>query len=118
MLCQEYFTLKWYQIRLKIREISSKKVFDWKFTQTPDPHGYWTIDTGDSQLGINGGLTRSREPFEKDRMTNSVEVPSVDTYSEKVIQAGGKAGKKISMPNMGYLALCEDIYSLPLIYYI
>ncbi|OSY17394.1 hypothetical protein BTJ48_01205 [Bacillus mycoides] len=82
--------------------------FGWKFEKMPGPHDYWFIITGESDKpGIDGGLMKS--PDGATRTTNSIEVPSVDEYINKVIENGGQVVvPKTAIPNMGYFAYCID----------
>ncbi len=81
-------------------------VFGWEFNQL-DGQEYWVIKTGeDSQPGINGGLT-GKDPHSSDqsnRMTNIIDVPSIEDFSKKIIAKEGKVMAKISIPNMGYFS--------------
>ena len=71
----------------------------------------WVIKTGEgSQPGINGGLT-GKDPHSSDpssRMTNTIDVPSIEDFSKKIIAKGGKVMAKVPIPNMGLLAICKD----------
>lgn len=43
------------------------------------------------------------------RTTNSIEIPSIDEYLQKVIDSGGQiVVPKTAIPNMGYFAHCLD----------
>ena len=82
----------------------------------PGPHDYWFIITGESDRpGIDGGLMKS--PDGATRTTNSIEVPSVDEYINKVIENGGQVVvPKTAIPNLGYFAYCIDNQGLLLEY--
>jgi predicted enzyme related to lactoylglutathione lyase len=73
---------------------------------------YWFITTGESdQPGINGGLMKS--PDGATRTTNSIEVPSVEEYLNKIVQKGGKViVPRTPIPGMGYFAYCTDSQGL------
>ena len=46
---------------------------------------------------------------EQQEITNYIDVRSVDEYSAKVEQSGGKVRMpKMAIPGMGYLAVCSD----------
>ena len=49
---------------------------------------YWMANTGSEEPGINGGLSK-RMPGQIG-MTNTVNVPSVDSYAKKIIEKGGQ----------------------------
>ena len=85
-----------------------KEVFAWEFKKWDGPQDYWFVKTGeDSQPGINGGLTPKMN--QSGRVTNSIDVPSVDDFSKKISTSGGKIVRpKMTIPGIGYFALCED----------
>jgi len=85
-----------------------KEVFGWKFEKWDGPMEYWMINTGDDkQPGINGGLAR-RMPGQIG-MTNTIDVPSVDEYINKIVSKGGqRLLPKMPIPGVGYFASCMD----------
>lgn len=90
-----------------------KEVFGWKFNKWDDPQDYWLVKTGeDSQPGINGALTPKTNQGSGNtggRITNSIDVPSIDEFSSKISMEGGKVlSPKMPIPGVGYLAICED----------
>ena len=89
-----------------------KEVFGWEFNKWNGPQDYWFVKTGeDSQPGINGGLTpkMNQSGATSGRVTNSIDVPSVDDFSGKISTEGGKIVQpKMAIPGIGYLAVCED----------
>ena len=90
-----------------------KEVFGWEFNKWNGPQDYWRVKTGeDSQPGINGGLTPKRNQDNANtssRVTNTIDVPSVDEFSTKITMGGGKiVSPKMAIPGIGYLAICED----------
>ena len=90
-----------------------KEVFGWKFNKWEGPQDYWLVKTGeDSQPGINGGLTPKTNQGSGNtggRITNSIDVPSIDEFSNKISMEGGKVlSPKVPIPGVGYLAICED----------
>ena len=90
-----------------------KEVFGWEFNKWDGPQDYWLVKTGeDSQPGINGGLTPKTNQGSGNtggRITNSIDVPSIDEFSNKISMEGGKVlSPKIPSPGVGYLAICED----------
>ena len=71
-----------------------------------DSNDYWFNITGENDSGIDSGLMKSPDDA---RMTNSIEVPSIDEYLNKVTENGGKVVvPKTTIPNMGYFAYCID----------
>jgi predicted enzyme related to lactoylglutathione lyase len=90
-----------------------KEVFGWEFKKWDGPQDYWFVKTGeDNQPGINGGLTpkmNQQSGATSGRVTNSIDVPSVDDFSKKISTVGGKIVRpKMTIPGIGYLAICED----------
>ena len=84
-----------------------QKVFGWKINKWDGPQDYWLITTGEKgEPGIDGALMR-RMPGAT--TVNTVDVPSVDEFVQKVIAAGGKVVMpKDTVPGVGYLAYCAD----------
>jgi predicted enzyme related to lactoylglutathione lyase len=90
-----------------------KEVFGWEFNKWNGPQEYWLVKTGeDSQPGINGGLTPKMNHGSGNtggRVTNTIDVPSIDEFSKKISMEGGKVVRpKTAIPGIGYLAICED----------
>ena len=90
-----------------------KEVFGWEFNKWNGPQEYWLVKTGeDSQPGINGGLTPKTNQGSGNtggRITNSIDVHSIDEFSNKISMEGGKVlSPKMPIPGVGYLAICED----------
>ena len=90
-----------------------KEVFGWEFNKWDGPQDYWLVKTGEgSQPGINGGLTPKTNEGSGNtggRITNSIDVPSIDEFSNKISMEGGKVlSPKMPIPGVGYLAICED----------
>ena len=91
-----------------------KEVFGWEFNKWEGPQEYWLVKTGeDSQPGINGGLTPKMSQQDSSdtsgRVTNTIDVPSIDDFSNKISMAGGKVVQpKMAIPGIGYLAICQD----------
>jgi uncharacterized protein len=70
---------------------------------------YWMVTTTDEKgnKGIDGGIMKRQNP--QHQVTNSIDVKSVDEYSSKVQQLGGKVVyPKMAIPKMGYFAGCLD----------
>ena len=84
------------------------KVFGWQFDKWDGPIEYWMVKTGEnSQPGINGGMAR-RMPGQIG-MTNTIEVPSLDEYTNKIQSNGGQVLiPKMPIPGVGHYATCMD----------
>ncbi len=83
------------------------EVFSWKIQKWEGPTDEWMLTTGeDSEPGINGALIR-RQAFAG--TVNTVDVPSMDDFREKVTAAGGRlVRKKVAVPGIGWAAYCQD----------
>lgn len=83
-------------------------VFQWKIEKWAGPMDYWLATTGaEGQPGINGAITGSQGIFT--RVVNTIDVPSVDDFTGKIVAAGGKVVMpKMPVPGIGYMAYCED----------
>ena len=95
------------------REINFyKEVFGWEFSKWDGPQDYWLVKTGaDSLPGINGGLAPKRDQHgsQGGKMTNTIDVSSIEDFSEKIQKGGGKVlSPKIPIAGVGYLAICQD----------
>ena len=86
-----------------------EKVFGWKATKWEGPQEYWLVETGEAEEpGINGGIMRADEVFSG--TVNSVDVPDIDVYIEKINENGGEiVVEKHTIPGVGYNAYCQDI---------
>jgi len=85
-----------------------KEVFGWIFEKWNGPMEYWMVTTGDEkEPGINGGLTRKGESGMPNM--NTVSVSSVDEFSKKITDKGGKIlMPKMAIPSIGWFATCQD----------
>jgi predicted enzyme related to lactoylglutathione lyase len=83
-------------------------VFGWKVQKWEGPIDYWLITTGPSdEPGIDGALVRRTAP--NANIWNTIEVPSVDDYVARVLEAGGAlVMPKQTIPGIGYQAYCRD----------
>lgn len=83
-------------------------VFGWKFQKWDGPMEYWMTTTGDEkEPGINGGLSRKGETGMPNM--NTIGVPSVDEFSKKIQDKGGKVLQpKTAIPGIGWFATCQD----------
>ena len=84
-------------------------LFGWKIEKWPgstvDDKEYWMITTTDEKgnKALGGGMMKRQ--MSQHQNTNFIDVESVDEYSSKVQQLGGKVVvPKMSVPGMGYLA--------------
>jgi predicted enzyme related to lactoylglutathione lyase len=86
------------------------EVFGWQTQKWDGPQSYWLLMTGDKeQPGIDGGLMkRSDNPLPTSTI-NTIDVPSVDEYTQKITEHGGKVVMpKGAVQGIGYVAYCED----------
>jgi uncharacterized protein len=88
-------------------------LFGWKIEKWSGSNSlgmdYWTINTTDEKgnKALAGGMRKRQGPQQP--IINYIDVKSVDEYSLKVQQLGGKVHvPKMSVPGMGYLAVCID----------
>jgi hypothetical protein len=86
-----------------------QKVFGWKVTKWEGPQEYWLVETGEAEEpGISGGIMRADEVFSG--TVNSVDVPDIDAYIEKINQNGGEiVVEKHAIPGVGYNAYGKDV---------
>ena len=85
-----------------------ESVFGWTVRKWDGPMDYWLVMTGpEDQEGIDGGISRRGKG--ESCTINSIDVPSVDEFIEKVNAAGGTVVvPKTAIPGVGYLAYCKD----------
>ena len=89
-------------------------LFGWKIERMPGPMEYYGISTNNEkgEMGVGGGMAKRNNPA--DRITNYIDVPSVDEYLSKVETLGGKIVlPKTTVPGFGYLAVCLDTENNP-----
>jgi len=83
-----------------------EEVFGWKFEKWGDPTGqmeYWMISTGEDEPGIDGGMSKKQGP--EDRAVNTIGVPDVDKYIERIEKNGGTVTMpKTAIPGVGWIA--------------
>jgi|SRR6476620_4680496 len=92
-------------------------LFGWKIEKWPGTEGdgssnmeyliiSTTDDKGDKAL-VGGGLMKREDPQQK--ITNFIDVTSIDEYSSKIEKLGGNViVSKKAVPGMGYFAICRD----------
>ncbi|WP_148685742.1 VOC family protein [Candidatus Nitrosocosmicus hydrocola] len=90
-----------------------KVVFSWsmqKWSNPTDPsQEYFMFETSDESgnKGIGGGLMKRQSP--QQTVTNYVTVSSIDEYTSKVEQSGGKIiMPKTEIPDIGYILVFMD----------
>jgi predicted enzyme related to lactoylglutathione lyase len=96
-----------------------KNLFGWKFEKMSmgEMGDYWMIETrpgtaqnmaeAEKRPGTNGGMMKKMGPTQ--RPVNYVFVESVDDFSKKIKDLGGKIiTPKTPIPNMGAFALALD----------
>lgn len=85
-----------------------EEIFGWKIKKWEGPIDYWLVTTGpEGQPGINGGIMKRMNP--QASTYNTVDVPSVDEFSKKITEHGGKVVvPKTAVPGVGYMAYCAD----------
>ncbi len=87
-----------------------KKVFGWDMQKWSNPgHDYWMFETKDDKgnSGLGGGMMKRQST--QHTVTNYITVSSIDEYSSKIEQSGGKVIiPKKEIPNMGFFAICLD----------
>ncbi len=84
-----------------------EEVFGWKIVKWGGPVDYWLVTTGEEdQPGIDGAIARRTNGV---TTYNIIDVPSVDEFIEKIVEAGGKVVMpKQAVPGVGYSAYCAD----------
>lgn len=84
------------------------KLFGWKIERAEGPVEYWLINTSPEEgKGMGGGIGKKEDPNQ--RPINYILVESVDEYSKKVENLGGRITvPKQEVPGMGYLAVAID----------
>lgn len=86
------------------------EVFGWQTQKWDGPQSYWLLMTGDKeQPGIDGGLMKRSDNPLPTATINTIDVPSVDDYTQKITEHGGKVVvPKGAVQGIGYVAYCED----------
>jgi predicted enzyme related to lactoylglutathione lyase len=82
--------------------------FGWK-SQTWEGQTYWLVDTGEGELGINGGIMRSSDfPHTKNALC-VIEVEDIGDALAKAEAAGGKVvSPEQQVGEMGWAAYAAD----------
>lgn len=84
-------------------------VFGWKVQRFGEVGDYWMAVTGDEkEPGIDGGIQRKKDP--KATTYIVINVPSVDDFSKRIEEHGGKVvNPKMPIPGVGYAAYFTDL---------
>lgn len=90
-----------------------KKVFEWEITKWEGPVDYWLVKTGEKdEPGIDGGIMQRQGEIDGQAVIAyvcTVEVDSLDKYSERAINSGGQnVVPKMAVPGVGWLAYFKD----------
>ena len=92
-------------------ELFGWKIDKWSGSEAmPEGMEYWLISTVDDKgnKALGGGMMKRQMP-QQQGITNYFDVKSVQEYSAKVEQLGGKViMPKSPVPGMGYMAVCTD----------
>lgn len=83
-----------------------RKVFGWKLDKWGEMD-YWLAMTGkEGEPGIDGAITTRAQVAST---VNTISVPSIDDFTQKILKAGGKVVQpKMPIPGVGYFAYCMD----------
>jgi len=84
-----------------------ERVFGWHIDKWEGPVDYWLISTDDhDSTSINGAI---RQRMRNETTVNTIDVPSVDEFIQRLISAGGRVVvSKSVVPGVGYHAYCAD----------
>ena len=79
----------------------------WKIEKWEGPMEYWLIETGEKDdPGIDGAIMQRDSDW---TTVNTISVPSVDEYAERIEKAGGQlVSPKQTIPGVGYHRYCRD----------
>ena len=80
----------------------------WSGSENPGQE-YWFFETKDDKgsPGMGGGMMKRQDPSQG--IKNYVTVSSIDEYSSKIEQSGGKVMMpKTKVSDMGFIAVCLD----------
>jgi len=83
-----------------------RRLFGWGVSAVPGRSNYLSV-TADGVKDITGGIMKRINP--KQTITNYIDVSSVDEYSDRIIEYGGKIViPKKAVTGAGYFAICLD----------
>ena len=85
------------------------EVFGWEIRNWGGPIDYWLASTGSAdEPGIDGAITW-RQSLPSQAIVNTIAVPSIDDFINKIEANGGKIViPKQPIPGVGYHATCLD----------
>ena len=88
-------------------------IFGWNIEKFPGPMEYWLAYTGEKGTpGIDGAIYKAGEMF--DVTVNTINVPDLKEYIEKVSSAGGTVLTDVmTIPRVGYFVYCKDLEGVP-----
>jgi len=90
----------------KMRKFYSR-LFGWKIERVAGPIEYYLIETAPEGKGVGGGMSKKED--QSQQSMNYYLVESVDEYSRKVEELGGKIiMPKQTVPGMGHFAVAID----------
>lgn len=83
-----------------------RQIFGWKIEKWGEVR-YWLVTTGaEPEPGIDGAIM---ERSGVNCVRNTISVPSVTEYAERIWKAGGKVlTERMPIPGIGYWAICMD----------
>jgi predicted enzyme related to lactoylglutathione lyase len=83
------------------------RVFGWTITPWAGANDYWLVRTGtDHEPGINGAIFKRPG---HDNVTNSIDVPSLDSTMESIEVNGGTViTPRSTIPSVGYVGCFRD----------
>ncbi len=84
-----------------------ERIFSWRIEKWGGSVDYWLISTNEGdQTSINGAI---RQRMSDETTVNTVDVPSIDEFTQRVVSAGGRiVVAKSVVPGVGYHAYCVD----------
>jgi predicted enzyme related to lactoylglutathione lyase len=84
-----------------------QQAFGWKINEWEGPMEHWLIETGDQdEPGIDGAIMGRENNW---TTVNTISVPSLDEFAQRVEQAGGKAlSPRQTISGVGYHSYCLD----------
>ena len=87
-----------------------RDVFGWKIEKWDGPEDYWLLMIGEKdQPGIDGGMSRRSDTQQFPSTTNTLDVPDVDEFSEKIKKHGGEiVMPRMAVPKVGWMVYCKD----------
>ncbi|MFA5926282.1 MAG: VOC family protein [Parcubacteria group bacterium] len=82
--------------------------FGWEIKKWDGPMDYWLVMTGDkAKPGIDGGIYKRDEKMRE--VVNTLDVPDIKEYVEKVKQSGGTVTGEIQeIPGVGMFVYAMD----------